>query len=106
MSEAIIEVSIPMHYFGDDNASGDCSICMHPLCPDDRCALSLTKLTCCEQALCCGCFYKLLRRCRCAVDCEHVVGTCPFCRDMCRADALPIFLGKQPRCADCKATSK
>lgn len=102
-SEAIIEVSIPMHYFDAEfTDDAECAICMHRFCQHDKCCLSATKLSCCSQPLCCKCFAKVLRRCRCTPDCERVVGTCPFCRDMCRSDTLSVFLSRQHVCRACQ----
>lgn len=107
-NEAIIEVSIPMRYLEDcqdeytTQCVVDCPICAHAVCPDEACALALTTLTCCEQTLCCGCFGKLLQRCRCVDECRAVVGTCPFCREMCRADAVNIFLATKRPCRACR----
>jgi hypothetical protein len=102
-NEAIIEVSIPMRYFdGDDDQPQECAICIHPMCPEDRCSHTATILTCCEQAICCGCFVKLLKRCKCTPDCREVVGVCPFCRDMCRADVSSVFLARHQACRGCR----
>lgn len=102
-NEAIIEVSIPMHYFETDTKEAECAICTHVICADDRCSLASTRLSCCDQDICCGCFVKILRRCRCTADCRAVVGTCPFCREMCRADAVSIFMARQSvKCRNCR----
>lgn len=101
-NEAIIEVSIPMRYFDATSDDPDCAICAEPVCPSGECAKSATDLTCCDQSMCCGCFSKLLRRCRCTQTCAAVVGTCPFCRNMCRADALSAFLAQRGPCRDCR----
>jgi len=101
-TEAIIEVSIPMRYFDEDSDDVDCPICAHAVCPDDQCVNTPVKLSCCEQIMCCGCFSKILKRCRCSVDCQAVVGSCPFCRDMCRADAISIFLALHKPCRACR----
>lgn len=100
-SEAIIEVSIPMHYF-EKQADIDCPICAHRMCPFGKCCLIPVKLSCCEQLVCSACFYKLLARCRCREECREVVGTCPFCREMCRADVVSVFLAKRPACRECR----
>lgn len=102
-NEAIIEVSIPMHYFDSPGSEKECAICTHAMCADEKCSLTPTALSCCEQHICCGCFVKLLRRCRCTEDCKAVVGTCPFCRDMCRADCVSIFMGRHAHCRKCRA---
>lgn len=105
-SEAVIEVSIPMRYFDGEQQDPDCAICAHAMCRDGRCSLTVTKLSCCDQPLCCGCFAKILKRCRCAADCTAVVGNCPFCRDMCRADAVSLFHARVSACRKCRPPSK
>lgn len=102
-NEAIIEVSIPMHYFETEPAEPECSICTHAMCKHQKCSLTPTTLTCCGQKICCGCFVKILHRCRCTAECTAVVGTCPFCRDMCRADTASLFMARQSHCRSCRA---
>ncbi len=101
-TEAIIEVSIPMRYLDRETDDVDCAICAHPMCPDDSCCLAATHLSCCNQPMCCSCFGKLLARCRCSDECTAIVGTCPFCREMCRAEAVAIFLARKQPCRGCK----
>ena len=101
-AEAIIEVSIPLRYFDDTPEKIDCPICAHVMCPDDECGLTSATLTCCDQAVCAGCFVKILKRCRCTAECKEIVGTCPFCREMCRSTAMPIFLARKSPCRGCK----
>lgn len=102
-NEAIIEVSIPMRYFDDDSQQvDDCAICLYAMCPDDVCSHTSTSLTCCDQMICCGCFVKLLRKCKCSLECKEVVGICPFCRDMCRADVSSVFTARQSACRGCR----
>jgi len=100
-NEAIIEVSIPMQYLDDSRDDDECPICTHSICNDNTCRQSSTKLTCCDQYMCCGCFAKITRRCRCTEDCDAIIGVCPFCRDMCRADVLSLYLARQPQCQGC-----
>jgi hypothetical protein len=102
LAEAIIEVSIPRSCF-EHRAIAECSICLTSVCDDDgrACRHAPAHLTCCGQSICCGCLVKLLRRCRCADDCAAVVGTCPFCREMCRAETVSVFLGHQSACRAC-----
>ena len=102
MSEAIIEVSIPMRYFQSEPSEAECSICTHAFCASEKCSLTSTRLTCCDQTICCGCFVKVLRRCRCTDECRAVVGTCPFCREMCRADAACVLTGRFSHCRHCR----
>ena len=104
-AEAIIEVSIPMRYFDEARDDVDCPICAHAVCPEARCRLSQVTLSCCEQVMCCGCFSQILKRCRCSAECQAVVGSCPFCRDMCRAEAVSIFLSRVQPCRKCKKPS-
>lgn len=102
-NEAIIEVSIPMRYFDDTTDDvDDCAICLHSLCPEERCSHTSTVLTCCDQSICCGCFVKLLKKCKCTLECKEVVGICPFCRDMCRADVSSVFMARHSACRDCR----
>jgi len=106
MSEAIIEVSIPMRYFEAERSAGaECPICSHVLCTAEKCSLTPTRVTCCGQTICCGCFVKVLRRCRCTADCRAVIGTCPFCREMCRADAACVLMSRFSHCRQCKRTT-
>ena len=113
--EATIEVSIPMLLMNSDSSASsassssggdpECAICCNAMCPTDACKGTSTLLTCCGQPMCCGCLYKVLKRCRCVEGCKAVIGMCPFCREMCRADAISIFLGHQRMCAWCDAAS-
>lgn len=107
MSQAVIELSIPLQYLeadaGAEINSTECPICTQAVCLSDTCSLSSTTLSCCDQTLCCACFVKILDRCRCTDDCEAVVGTCPYCRTMCRADTVSVFLARRPPCRRCRS---
>ena len=122
---SVIEVTIPLRYVqqqtdDDDSASdvsittttGDvsvsyheCVICMHLTCNTKECGRAPTQTSCCSQVLCCACFVKLMRRCKCTSGCRAIVGTCPFCRDMMRAEnPLQVFLATIPVCRKCVAS--
>ena len=121
---SVIEVTIPLRYLQDrgenidfsDTASensieesaaetntNECVICMNAVCQTRECSRSPTQTSCCSQVLCCGCFVKLLRRCKCTAVCRAVTGSCPFCRDMMRADStLQVFMATIPPCTKCQ----
>lgn len=121
-SNSVIEVTIPLQYVqpppsdsdtesvieSDDSPnSHECVICMHPTCFTRECQRTLTHTTCCSQVICCGCFIKLLRRCKCAVGCRAIAGTCPFCRDMMRAETiLQVYLATIPPCRRCQTQTR
>lgn len=101
MSEAIIRVRLPKS--DEDEDALECSICAYPLCDSDQCSKKRTILSCCDQYMCCGCFAKLLQKCKCSPECEAVIGTCPYCREMCRADAAALFSARYQPCRQCRA---
>lgn len=105
-SEAVIEVSIPMRYFEYGNDIAECTICARPMCPNNRCCLAPTATSCCDQPMCCECFVKILKACKCTTECQEVVGICPFCRDMCRATVANVFKARHTPCSACRAGSK
>lgn len=88
---------------GDDDEPGDCYICANEFCADDDCARSMTHLACCTQAVCCGCLAKMIKRCRCAEECEAVIALCPFCREVSPVSVLDVHLGHAKVCKSCAA---
>ena len=108
----VIELSIPMrrrHLVSsdsDDDSDDDdltCYICANSFCDSEVCCRALTHLGCCTQAICCGCLLKSCKRCGCKDECDAVISLCPFCREVSPVDALDVFLGTKPPCAECKA---
>ena len=87
----------------DDEAEETCFICAVPFCGRGTCPHTATQMPCCSQGLCCGCAVKVLKRCKCADDCDAVVAFCPFCREVMAVGALDIFLGTRTVCKECRS---
>ncbi len=108
----VIEVSIPVRMMrgngaaaadaGDDDDETTCYICANAFCAAEACGRAMTHLGCCTQAICCSCLVKTAKRCTCKEDCDAVISLCPYCREVSGLDALDVFLGYKPPCAQCR----
>ena len=108
---AVLEFPLPSRIsrsFGiadeDDDTEETCFICAVPFCARGICPHTATHMPCCSQGLCCGCAVKVLKRCKCAEECDAVVAFCPFCREVMAVGALDVFLGTRAVCKECQAT--
>lgn len=98
-----IELTIPLRMTGRTagGAVDQCYICANDFCGDDVCCRSLTHLECCTQTMCCACLARMIKRCKCADDCEAVIALCPFCREVSPVTVLDVFLGRAAVCKSC-----
>ncbi len=105
-SSVTIEFTVRRDATDDTPASAStesCYICANDFCDDDACGRSLTHLKCCTQTMCCACLAKVVKRCRCADDCDAVIALCPFCREVSPVTSLDVFLGHVAPCKACVA---
>lgn len=97
-ANAVLEVELPTI---TDDINIECPICYHGFCSDDKCCRTQTNLECCDGEICCGCLFKLVRRCTCMDDCSQVITFCTYCRGLSPVTALDVLLGTREVCDLC-----